>query len=704
VTLTKMKHLEYAVERLADGSSVVRPLENGSPAGADLVPYDELSGPFFASGRGARREVHRSKRGCARAPPLTVTSLFLKCAKRAPGADALVASSGRRWSWAQYVADARAAARALMALGMEPAGAVNVLGFNSPEWFLLNVGAVLASGLAAGVYTSNGPDACAYIAEHSRAAVVGVENEAQLRKYSGVLERLPHLKAFVVWDPAARSGAALGALVPGKRVLSWSEFMEAGAEVSEAELDARIARQDPGDACTLIYTSGTTGNPKAVAVSHDNVVWVSHAVWSCLAGDDDIGDEAGGVRIISYLPLSHVAGQLIDIHAPVYCTANMENTCATHFADSNALKGSLLATLLAVRPTYFFAVPRVWEKFQAAMVARGKSGSAVRRAVVGWARAKAADYTANHENGGSREHPVLWRLAKRLLRAARVSTGLDRCRVCLTSAAPISVSVLQFFHSLNIPVLEIFGLSESTGPCTYTHLHGGGFKLGAVGGPLPGVEIRVEHAPNRDKPGQGELCIRGRIVMMGYLGDEKKTRETIDDRGWLHTGDVATIDDYGMVQITGRIKELLISAGGENVAPVPIEETIKEGLPALSNAVLIGDKRKYFVLLATCKCAPNEDGSFSQALAGEALAVDPGCTTAAQAARSARWKQYVQAGIDAYNKSKAVSGAQRVVQFAILEHDFSVPTGELGPTLKLKRNVVNEKYAALIDSLYPAED
>lgn len=410
---------------------------------------------------------------------------------------------------------------------------------------------------------------------------------------------------------------------------------------------------------------------------------------------------------MSYLPLSHIAAQMLDVHAPIYLTANLENYCTLYFADSNALKGTLLASLLKARPTYFFGVPRVWEKFQAAMLEKGKANSGLKKAVASWAKSKGLEMLAIRQDTTIRQgskHPFMWAVAKKILGQVRRAIGLDRCRVCLVGAAPINKSVLEYFFSLDIPVLDLFGMSECTGPSTIGHLYGKGFRLGYCGPPLPGTELRIDHVEGRDKPGEGEIQVRGRHIMPGYLYDADKTKDTITEDGWLKSGDIGRVDENGLLAITGRIKELLIGSGGENVAPVPVEERIKEILKdGVSNFVMIGDKRKFFIALVTPQCAPNPDGSFSQHLAGGALTIDPACTTADQVSKSQVWKTYVQSGIDDYNKNHAVSNAAKISKFEILANDFSVVTGELGPTLKLKRQVVNEQYSHIIESMYPKE-
>jgi long-chain-fatty-acid--CoA ligase ACSBG len=711
IILTRMVTLKQHVLRDSKtGSSLVRPSEgSGSPAD-DLVDYSQYPPPYVGTSRDYVGTERKSKKGMAALPYRTLTSVFQKAVKRAGDRLALKACTGQEWTWNQYYEDVCTAAKSLISLGFQSHDCINILGFNSPEWIILNTGAIAANGMAAGVYTTNLTEACEYIASHSKAKVIAVENLTQLEKYIPVAAKLTNCKSYIVWAKDVNLEAHRAKFPSGVKLYSYKEFMALGkADASvNATLDARLKDAKPTSPCTLIYTSGTTGNPKAVSITHDNCVWTSATTWANLAGDDDLSDEPGGIRLVSYLPLSHIAAQMLDVHAPLFFTAFMENSCSVHFADANALKGTLLKSLQTIRPTHFFGVPRVWEKFQAAMVEKGKNNSWLKKQISAWARGKGMELLAIRQDPNVRpgsKHPAMWVIAKKVLTTVREAIGFDRCRICLTGAAPINRTTLEFFASLDIPVLELYGMSECTGPTTMSHLHGGGYIIGSCGMPLAGTEIRIDHMDGRDKPGEGEICFRGRHIMAGYLDDPAKTTEAIDNEGWLHSGDVGRVDDHGMLYITGRIKELLIGSGGENVAPVPVEARILQSCQqGLANFVMIGDRRKFFVALATPRCVPNPDGSFSHALDSEALKIDPACTTAQQASKSKLWRDYVQAAIDDYNKNHAVSHACKIAKFEILPNDFSVPTEELGPTLKLKRNVVNEKYKTIIDAMYPADE
>jgi long-chain-fatty-acid--CoA ligase ACSBG len=338
-------------------------------------------------------------------------------------------------------------------------------------------------------------------------------------------------------------------------------------------------------------------------------------------------------------------------------------------------------------------------QFAASLKAKGAETTGLKRKIVDWAKGKAVENFVNHQNGGSGETPFMYGIAQFLLNKIKVKVGLDKCKFASTAAAPIHRDVLNFFGAISIPIMEVYGMSESCGPQTITRPMGSAHLVGSTGPSMVGTELKIMHDASRDKAGEGEICFRGRHIMMGYLGNEQKTVESIDADGWLHSGDVGRVDENGMLFITGRIKELLITAGGENIPPVPIEEDIKAAAPAISNLVVIGDKKKYLTALVTLTTTPNGDGTFSDELTGDALGVNPQVKTASAAVDDAAFKAYVQKGIDHYN-SHAISNAAKIQYFSILPNDFSIPGGELGPTLKLRRSKVVEKYESVIEAMY----
>lgn len=557
-----------------------------------------------------------------------------------------------------------------------------VLTLCQTEWFIADVGAIAAGGIAAGIYTTNGPDACHYIADHCEALVVFVENEIQLKKILAVRNKLPHMKAIVQWSGKAPEGE--------KDVYSWEDFMKLGSEVDTKEVEDRIAPQQPGHCSTLIYTSGTTGPPKAVMISHDNTTWTAKVVCEMMKiGNSD--------SLISYLPLSHIAAQMLDIHAPMFTGASI------WFAQPDALRGSLGTTLKEVRPTLFLGVPRVWEKIMEKMQEIAKSVTGVKKSISTWAKAKGLEGGYAIQKGEGT--PWGWWLANQLVFGkVKEALGLDRTRYCATAAAPIGKETLEYFLALNIPIYEIYGMSECTGPQTLNRPKK--HKTASAGASMPGTELKLD---NPDKDGNGEICYRGRHIFMGYLKNDKATAETIDDEGWLHSGDIGRLDKDGFLYITGRIKELIITAGGENVPPVLIEDEIKLEIgKVVSNVMVVGDRRKFLTCLITLKTTPNAevkpgDYPFTDNLAPSALEelqkFGSSAKTVEEAMKDEKVKEYINKGIERSNK-RATSNAQRIGKFRIVPRDFTLEGGELTPSLKLKRRVVVQQYEKEIEELY----
>ncbi|XP_005060074.2 PREDICTED: long-chain-fatty-acid--CoA ligase ACSBG2 isoform X1 [Ficedula albicollis] len=631
--------------------------------------------------------LRMEEQGIGSEAPKTVHQLLQESVNKYSDFYALASKKDGQWTkltYKMYYDECWKAAKSFLKLGLQRFHGVGILGFNSAEWFIADIGAILAGGFAVGIYTTNSPEACHYVAENCSANIIVVENHKQLQKILEVEDRLPHLKGIVQY----------GEEIKEKRpnLYSWREFMELGRDVPDSKLHEIIAAQKPTQCCTLIYTSGTTGQPKGAMLSHDNLTWTAAVAGRFIALSDA---QERQEHVVSYLPLSHIAAQMCDIWAA------MTFGVQVYFAQPDALKGSLVETLREVRPTAFLGVPRVWEKMEEKMKSVGMKASAFRRKVASWAKEVGLQTNLKRMNGYS-EVPVNFRLARQLVfRKVRKALGLDRCSKCYTGAAPITRDTLEFFLSLNIPVLELYGMSESSGPHTISLPHA--FKLGSCGKELTGCYTLI-HKP--DKDGIGEICFSGRHIFMGYLNMEDKTKEAIDEDGWLHSGDLGKHDKDGFLFITGRIKELIITAGGENIPPVPIEDAVKNAIPIISNAMLVGDKAKFLSMLLTLKCVvdaetgePGDDLTpealeFCQKLGSKATKVSEIISSKDKAIYAA-----IQKGISAVNEG-AVSNAQKVQKWVLLEKDFSLFGGELGPTMKLRRPVVTQKYRDQITQFY----
>jgi long-subunit acyl-CoA synthetase (AMP-forming) len=554
-------------------------------------------------------------------------------------------------TWAEYHAEVLRAARAFVKLGLEPGQGVAIIGYNCIEWFVADVAAIYAGGVPAGIYTTSSAEQCQYITDHADAAIVVAEDAAQLAKFKSVRAQLPKVKAFVL----------MRGHDPDPEVHGWDELLALADEVPESAVRERAAACTPSDCCTLIYTSGTTGQPKAVMISHRNITWLAEATIEAV----DLRDGDQGV---SYLPLSHIAEQMVSIHGPMYIGA-----CIT-FAPSIDALGD---TLREVRPHYFLGVPRVWEKIQGKMEEAGAASPPLRRKIARWAKGVGLAGGLAEQRGAPK--PQLYGLARALVFSkVRDKLGLDRCRIAVTSAAPIARSTLDFFLSLGIPLMEVYGMSESTGPTTVSRPDR--YRTGSVGFAVPGTELKIAD--------DGEICMRGPHIFLGYYKNEAATAETIDAEGWLHSGDIGTIDAEGFLRITDRKKELIITAGGENVAPAMIEASLK-AIPAVSQAVVIGDRRKY---LSALLCLDPDR------LPRETSAAGSPAKTIEEAVGCDRFRAHLQAQIDGVNAGLA--RVQTIKRWSIIPTELTPEGGELTPTLKLKRRVIHDKYAEQIEQLY----
>ncbi|XP_044185623.1 long-chain-fatty-acid--CoA ligase ACSBG2-like isoform X2 [Thunnus albacares] len=654
------------------------PLSTASVA-TTLAPADQL----WCTGRDKAVRLRMEGSGPASETPITVHQMFLETVESNGDHPALASKIDGQWvtlTWRQYYEQCRVAAKSFLKLGLERYRGVGILGFNSPEWFIADIGCILAGGLATGIYTTNSPEACQYVAASSEANVLVVENQKQLEKILKVKDQLPLLKAIVQYKGELKQKAPF--------LYTWAEFMKLGEDMPDEQLNAVIDSLRANECCTLIYTSGTTGNPKGVMLSHDNLTWTARAAGTMV--NLNYAEEI----LISYLPLSHVAAQVNDMWI---C---MRFAGTAYFAEPDALKGSLGTTMKEVCPTSFLGVPRVWEKMQEKMKAMGAKASPLRKKVADWAKSIGLQYNYSVMNG---ENQVPWgfMLSNNLVfKRVRAALGFDNCKSFFTGAAPITKETLEYFMSLNLPLLELYGMSESTGPHTISVNND--YHITSCGKVMPGCKVKLE---NPDEDGNGEICFWGRNVFMGYLDMPDKTEEALDQEGWLHSGDLGRHDQHDFLYITGRIKEIIITAGGENIPPIPIEDAVKAETAIISNAMLIGDKLKFLSMMLTLKCVVDDNGDPTDELSPEALdfcrqhGVTATKVSEILANKEPAIYKAIQEGVERVN-ARATSNAQRVQKWVILERDFSVGGGELGPTMKLRRPIVVKMYQETINEMY----
>ncbi len=586
----------------------------------------------------------------------TIPARLFARADRTPDKPAYNVRGRSGWkatSWRGYADGVRTAARALMALGFQPQDKVTILGFNRPEWVLMDVAAMAAGGVPAGIYTTSSPAEVEYITGHTEAPVILVEDHAQWEKVKAVRANLPKLRHVVLMDGAEAIDDAM--------VLTWDAFLAKAEGASEADLDARVSALKDDDLATLIYTSGTTGPPKGVMLSHRNLAWTATAAL-------DLVSYAEGDKSVSYLPLSHIAEQMFTLHAPI------TGGGVVYFAQSiEALKDNLVE----VQPQVFFGVPRIWEKFYAAVTGKLGQAPALRQKIAGWAMGVGRRSNAVRNAGGEVTGLLAleYRIANKLVFAKlRPALGLGQVKVCVSGAAPISAEILEFFSGLDISIREVYGQSEDSGPTTFNVP--GATRFGTVGPAVPGVQVKIAE--------DGEIVVKGPNVFLGYYKDETATSEALQD-GWLHSGDLGSFDGP-FLSITGRKKDIIITAGGKNITPINIELGIKQKVPIVGEAVVIGDRRKYL------SCLISLDPEVAPGWAKD-HGVDPDAM-----ADDAKVRAAIQAGIDVVNKDLAQ--VERIKKFVILPRPLSIEHGELTPTLKVKRNKVSAHFAELIESVY----
>ncbi|MDQ7819326.1 MAG: AMP-binding protein [Armatimonadota bacterium] len=568
----------------------------------------------------------------------------------------------RRVSWEEYARNVRWVAHALLSLGVQRGEPVAVLGENRPEWLYSDLGIQSAGAVTVGIYPTSSPEQVHYILDHAGCRVAIVENEEQLDKVLEVRPQLPRLERVVVMDREGLRGFS------DPLVTFFDDFLEQGrahAASAPRALDDRLEALQPSDVALLLYTSGTTGPPKGAMITHGNILWAQEANLRHVfpGGTHD--------EVLSYLPLAHIAERSLSVFAAVYAGYTV------NFAEN---LDTVPQNLREVRPTIFFAVPRIWEKLHAGVVLLVADADWPKRAAFAAAVAVGRRYA---QACLDRRRPSLpLRLAYRVAQAAvlrplRHRLGLDRVRVALCSAAPVSPDVLRFFWSIGLQIREIYAQTESTAVGTVHPV--GDVRLGTKGKPVPGVELRIAS--------DGEILLRGPHVFAGYFRDPELTARTLEG-GWLHTGDVGYLDPDGNLVLTDRKKDIFINAYGKNIAPQYIENKLKFS-PYIADAVVIGDGRKYLVALIVI-----DEETVSRWAQDRRIPF----TTFADLTRSPEVRRLIAAEVDAVNRT--LSSPEQVRRFALLPKRLYQEDGEVTPTMKVKRKTIMEKYADVIAGLY----
>jgi len=594
----------------------------------------------------------------------TLCDLLDRTAAEWGGAPAFSDEDGDGWrtlTWAQVHQQARELAAGFAALGLQPGERVALMLPNRTEHILADLGAVHAGGLGVTVYATLAPEQIAFVAGDCDARMAVLDGAGELARWEPVLAELPGLKTVIVRDAAACPA--------GDRYLTWDALAALGKERYAADpgvVAGRVAGITMDDPVALLYTSGTTGNPKGVLLTHRNVGYE-------LACAQDMGLIPDRARWVSYLPLAHIAERMFSIYLPIHTGIHV------HFCPDTA---QLVRVVGKVRPNGFFGVPRVWEKIRAGIEAlltlepdEGKRAAVAQAMDTGRRYVQACQYGRTMPAGLEAEFAGA---DAAVLAPIRGLLGLGEAEVVSSAAAPLPPEVAAFFAGLGMKILDIYGMTETTGAFTTNRPEA--FKLGTVGRPYPGMEVRIAD--------DGEILVRGPLTTPGYLNRPDLTADLIDADGWLRTGDIGRLDDDGFLSVVDRKKELIITAGGENIAPAAIEGLLVAH-PLIGQALAYGDRRKYVVALLTL------DGEVAPAWA-RARGIDAG-SLAGLAADPAVLAE-VGAAVAAANERLA--RVQQVKQWRLLPVEWTAETEELTPTLKLRRRIVHAKYADVLDTLY----
>jgi long-chain acyl-CoA synthetase len=569
----------------------------------------------------------------------------------------------RSWRWSQTGQAVREIAGGLMSLGFAPGECASILSNTVVEWVLADLAILSCGGVANGIYPTDAATQVHYLCEDSRTTLLFVENDEQLDKALEVRGQLPLLRKVVVFDMEGLRH------LTEPDVISLDDLRALGRNYLVQHPDAvqeRVKACRPQDLAILVYTSGTTGKPKGAMHSHRGLVFATRGFNTLMAQDES--DER-----MCFLPLCHIAERMGGEYLAMYTGTKL------NFVENPE---TIPENVREIAPTVFLAVPRVWEKFYSGVMISLKEASRLQQAVYAWAigvGTQIADRVMAGQPVGN------WLKLKFMLARwvaldnARKLIGIHRARYCVTGAAPISPELVKWYMALGVPMLEVWGMTETCGASTGVPANH--IKPGSIGPAASYNEVRLD-------PATGEILVRGTNVFMGYLNLPEKTAEAIDADGWLHTGDVGLMDEDGFFRITDRMKDIIITAGGKNVTPSELENELKFS-PYITDAVVIGDKRPYLTAIVMIdqdnveKYAQDHDVPFSnyQSLT-----------------RSAEVQALIQSELDRVNKKFA--RVEQIKKFFLLETQLSAEDEELTPTMKLKRKLVEKKYAAQIEAMY----
>jgi len=594
----------------------------------------------------------------------TLPKALLEIAQRQPTRVAMRKKELGIWvdiTWETYLTNVKHVALGLYALGLGQGEHIAIIGENRPEWLYSALGSVCAGGAWVGIYTTNPVPECEYIVGHSDAVIYICEDEEQLDKALVFRKKTPKLRKLIVWDMKGLKHFA------DPMVMSFAELLELGAKIDGENpnlfLDL-VQLAKPQDIACVIYTSGTTGPPKGALLAHEGYLWVGRTASKVMGASAD--DET-----ISFLPLNHVYEQIFDI---------MFHLTVGHIVNFTENTDTVMADMREVSPTVFHAVPRIWEKYHSGIVLKMADATWFKRTIYGIAIKIGTSY--NNSALQNQRAPWYMIIAYYLayfvvFRKLKERLGFERVRFGVSGAAPISHEVLKFFLSIGIPISEGYGMTETTG---ITHVsEQRNYRLGTVGQPLGDTQVQIA--------ADGEIIVKHKGIFKGYYKDEELTKEVLRE-GWMHTGDVGKIDEKNYLKITDRKKDLIITAGGKNIAPQFLENLLKFS-PYINDAVVIGDGRKYLTALIVIdeenvtKFAQDKRVQF---------------TTFASMTKSPEIVELIQQEVDKVNRQ--VSRVENIRKFRILDKKLYTEDGEVTPTMKVKRKAIHAQFGDLIEAMY----
>jgi long-chain acyl-CoA synthetase len=588
----------------------------------------------------------------------TIADLLPLAAKRYGDAPALRHKVGEEWkdiSYSELGQTVKEVALGLIDIGLKPGDKISILAHTRPEWSYACFGILTAGATLVTIYQTNSPEECRYVLSHSDSRAVFVEDGEQLAKIREIEDSCPELEHVIIMDPGEGDiGDAI----------TLDALRERGRGGDESKWIERYEAVTPEDICLYIYTSGTTGPPKGCLLSHANYRAITDAVV-----DQSVLDQ--GDCSYLFLPLAHAFAILIQF-------ASFELGVAVAYWSRDPKM--IIADIAQVSPSYFPSVPRMFEKIYTLATSSIEDKEGLKRAIqvgvkVRMMREAGQDVPPELQQGFDAAEDNLFKNVRGLFG--------QNIRECVTGAAPIAPEILEFFFACGVPVMEGYGMTETATSATVNRPQDNQFRFGSVGKPMMGVEVKIAD--------DGEVLIKGPNIFQGYYKNEEATRETLEgEERWLHTGDLGRLDEDGFLYITGRKKDIIITAGGKNITPANLENGLKQNR-WISQAVVIGDRRPYLMALVTLD--PEEAPALAQELGLENA--DLAALAAEEAVRAE-----VQKAVDEVNSH--VGAVEQIKRFAILDHDLSQETGELTPTLKVKRNVVHEKYAELVEETYAA--